>query len=452
MSHRPYPEYQNSGVKWLGDVPAHWAVQPATAISRVITSTVDKKSYEGEIPVRLCNYTDVYYNEAVRDDPRYMKATATPAQIALFTPRAGDVAITKDSETSDDIGIPAYVPHDMPGVVFGYHLAIYRPKDRRYGRFIKYLFDSKYVKVVFETKTPGVTRVGLSQNTMKYLRLPVPPVQEAEAIVDYLDRETAEIDAFIADQEELIGLLTERRAATITQAVTKGLNSSAPMKDSGIVWASDTPAAWHAVPLRSVASMRTGHTPSRSKPDYWVDCDIPWFTLADVWQLRQGAKYLGETNQMISRVGLDNSAAELLPAGTVVLSRTASVGFSGIMPVPMATSQDYWNWVCGPKLRPEYLWYQLAAMKPFFGSLTQGSTHKTIYQGDAASLKVVLPPISEQCTIAEYLDCETAEIDAAIKDAREAITLSRERRAAVISAAVTGKIDVRAYFLEEVLV
>lgn len=113
------------------------------------------------------------------------------------------------------------------------------------------------------------------------------------------------------------------------------------------------------------------------------------------------------------------------------------------MPEPMATSQDYWNWVCGKSLNPEYLWYEFLAMRDFFRSLTQGSTHKTIYQADAASLAITVPPLDEQRSIVEYLDRETAEIDAAIADAREAIALSKERRAALISAAVTGKIDVR---------
>jgi type I restriction enzyme S subunit len=214
------------GVEWLGAVPSHWVVQPATAMCQILTSTVDKKSYEGEKPVRLCNYTDVYYNDTLHDDPTYMKATATSSQIALFTPKTGDVAITKDSESSDDIGIAAYVPMDMPGVVFGYHLAIYRPKQKSYGKFLKYLFDSKYVKTTFEVNTPGVTRVGLGQNTLKYLRIPTPPVQEAVAIADYLERETSHIDSAIIDARDAIALSRERRAALISAAVTGQINVS----------------------------------------------------------------------------------------------------------------------------------------------------------------------------------------------------------------------------------
>lgn len=179
--------------------------------------------------------------------------------------------------------------------------------------------------------------------------------------------------------------------------------------------------------------MKTGHTPSRSVPEYWENADIPWFTLADVWQLRDGKQvYLGETAHRISRLGLNNSAAELLPAGTVVLSRTASVGFSGIMPIAMATSQDFWNWVCGPDLLPSYLTYQFKTMMPVFRALNMGSTHQTIYRKDAAGLQILVPPIAEQRAIVDYLDRETTKIDTLIAKQRLLIDTVRERRSAIV--------------------
>ncbi|MEV4149371.1 restriction endonuclease subunit S [Amycolatopsis sp. NPDC049691] len=197
------------------------------------------------------------------------------------------------------------------------------------------------------------------------------------------------------------------------------------------------PSHWQSGNIRRFAQMKTGHTPSRSVPEYWESAEIPWFTLADVWQLRDGRQtYLGETENKINELGLANSAAELLPAGTVVLSRTASVGFSGIMPRPMATSQDFWNWVCGPTLLPEYLNYQFKSMAAEFKSLNMGSTHQTIYQKDAAALQIVVPPLDEQRAIADYLDRETARVDTLIEEQQRLIEMLRERRAAVISSAL----------------
>ncbi|MGO3141427.1 MAG: restriction endonuclease subunit S, partial [Galactobacter sp.] len=188
--------------------------------------------------------------------------------------------------------------------------------------------------------------------------------------------------------------------------------------------------------------MNTCQTPSRAHSVYWEDVKIPWFTLADVWQLRQGNKYLGETSEKISRIGLENSAAELLPPGTVVLSRTASVGFSGIMPIAMATSQDYWNWVCGEKLLPEYLWFQFRVMHSEFDRIKSGSTHKTIYQADAAAIALVLPDLDRQAAIVDELRQADETFQSIKEDALAAIDLAKERRSALISAAVTGQLDV----------
>jgi type I restriction enzyme S subunit len=200
---------------------------------------------------------------------------------------------------------------------------------------------------------------------------------------------------------------------------------------------SNLPDGWHRANIRRYASMKTGHTPSRSRPEYWENLTIPWFTLADVWQLRDGRRvYLGDTAGRISELGLANSAAELLPAGTVVLSRTASVGFSGVMPTPMATSQDFWNWICGPDLLPEYLNYQFKAIAPALRALNMGSTHQTIYQRDAAGIEIVVPPLAEQRTIADYLDRETARIDTLIAEQRRLIELLQERRGAVLESGV----------------
>jgi type I restriction enzyme, S subunit len=197
------------------------------------------------------------------------------------------------------------------------------------------------------------------------------------------------------------------------------------------------PTHWNRGNIRRFAQMKSGHTPSRAVPDYWTNTDIPWFTLADVWQLRDGKRtYLGATAATINELGLANSAAELLPTGTVVLSRTASVGFSGIMPRPMATSQDFWNWVCGPELLPEYLNYQFKSMTDELKSLNMGSTHQTIYQKDAATLQVIVPPIEEQRAIAEFLDRETVRIDTLIEEQQRLIELLHQRRTDLISHAV----------------
>lgn len=285
---------------------------------------------------------------------------------------------------------------------------------------------------------------GIGTGQIRELEIPLPSADEQRAIADYLDRETARIDTLIEEQQRLIEMLYERRQVVIESAAGRGLDYAVRTKLSGLSWVSQVPEHWLVANIRRFASMKTGHTPSRSNPDYWVDCTIPWFTLADVWQLRDAKRtYLDETANRISAVGLANSAAELLPAGTVVLSRTASVGFSGVMPEPMATSQDFWNWVPGERLNSIYLMWVFRAMQREFRSLMIGSTHQTIYQPTAAAIRIPVPPLDEQLRIVDYLDEQTAKIDTLIAETETFIELARERRTALITAAVTGQIDVR---------
>lgn len=356
--------------------------------------------------------------------------------------RRGDVVVVEGGQGG--FGRAAYVSTDFPGWGFQNSINRLRPRDGSDGRFLAYYLVALRASGFIRVYANVVSMPHLTAEKLAKAPIALPPLLQQRAIADYLDRESARIDTLIEEQQRLIDLLRERRQAVIESTVGRGLDPDAPMKPSGLFWTVDVPEHWTVANIRKFATMKTGHTPSRSKPEYWVDCTIPWFTLADVWQLREGTRqYLGETAGLISELGLANSAAELLPAGTVVLSRTASVGFSGVMPRDMATSQDFWNWIPGDRLDAAYLMWTFRAMRREFQSLMIGSTHKTIYQPTAAAFRIPIPPIEEQRRVATYLDEQTAKIDQLIAETERFIELSKERRAALITAAVTGQIDVR---------
>jgi type I restriction enzyme, S subunit len=200
---------------------------------------------------------------------------------------------------------------------------------------------------------------------------------------------------------------------------------------------------WPTVQIRRVARLGTGHTPGRKVDAYWEDCTVPWITLADVWQLRRGTQdVILDTKEKISRLGLANSAAVLHPRETVILSRTASVGFSAIMGADMATSQDFATWTCGPLLHHRFLLHALRAMAPDLKRVASGSTHKTIYMPDIEELQIPLPPLEEQVRIAQFLDTEVARLNqlAAMRD-MQALALD-ELSMASISEAVAAPQDV----------
>ncbi len=316
-----------------------------------------------------------------------------------------------------------------------------RPSQAVEPRFLFYVLVSKGFIDTINAETFGAKMPRADWEIVGHQPLPLPALDTQRRIARFLDEKTARIDGLIEKKRALLDRLAEKRQALITRAVTKGLTPDAPMKSSGIDWLGDIPAHWEAGNIRRFARMKTGHTPSRSHPEYWDDCTIPWFTLADVWQLRDGTRwYLEETAERISEIGLANSAAELLPAGTVVFSRTASVGYSGIMPQAMATTQDFWNWICGPKLTPRYLLLLFRSMTQKFDQSTSGSTHKTIYQGIAAGLAICVAPIEEQEEIASFVFKNAAGIDEASRQVRCSIEQLSEYRSALITAAVTGQI------------
>ena len=179
---KPYPAYKESGIEWLGKIPAHWYVRRLKTIANVQLSNVDKKSVEGQELVRLCNYVDVYYNDRITPELEFMAATATPEQLRRFSLRAGDVLITKDSESWTDIAVAAVVATDLPDVLCGYHLALVRPAFDCDGAFLARAFSAVGPRDQFEVAANGITRFGLGGDAIRTGLFATPPAQEQRAI------------------------------------------------------------------------------------------------------------------------------------------------------------------------------------------------------------------------------------------------------------------------------
>jgi type I restriction enzyme S subunit len=162
------------------------------------------------------------------------------------------------------------------------------------------------------------------------------------------------------------------------------------------------PKGWRWVELQDVARLESGHTPSRKVVEYWEGGDVPWLSLKDIRGMT--SRYVMDTIDKPTMLGIDNSSARVLPKGTVAFCRTASIGNVAILGQDMATSQDFVDWVCGPELLPEFLYEAFKASGPTFANEMQGSTHKTIYMPTVERFKILLPPLSEQKRIADILD------------------------------------------------
>jgi type I restriction enzyme S subunit len=352
--------------------------------------------------------------------------------------------ITEGSGSLSTVGAAA-VWRGQPNETMCFQNTVLRMRPRSDaidGRFLGWWARSAYGSGAFASLAGGANIYHLGAERVRTMRIDLPPLGLQHRIADFLDAETARIDRLIDVLRRTADLLGERRWAGVLAAVSAARHM--PRRPAALGWLTTLPAAWQAVRLGLVARMGSGHTPSRSHSEWWEDCTIPWITTGEVQQIRDDRQeVIHETREMISEVGLVNSAAELHPAGTVVLSRTASAGFSAIMGSDMATSQDFVTWTCGPQLEPYFLLWCLRAMRPdLLGRLATGSTHKTIYFPDLQMLRIPLPGLEEQKDAVANIHRQNAKIDQLIDKVHRQIELLEKRRTAVITAAVNGEFDV----------
>ena len=431
---RPYPEYKDTGVEWLGQVPAHWEMKRLKTVAAVQLSNVDKHSEDGQSPVKLCNYVDVYYNDVITADLDFMNATATPDQMRRFGLRVGDVLVTKDSESWTDIAVPAVVAEDLPNVLCGYHLAHIRPAPGLDGRFLARQFAAIGARDQFRVAANGITRFGLGGGAIRGGLFAIPPIDEQRAIADFLDRETAKIDALVARKERLIELLQEKRTALITRAVTQGLDPNVPMKDSGVEWLGEIPAHWEIKEIKRLFR----HTKRQGFPER---------TVLSVYR-EYGVIEKSSRDDNFNRTPEDLGTYQLVNPGDLVINKMkAWQGSLGISSLSGITSPDYIIYAPNHKANERFLHHFLRCrlLASVYFTVSNGirPSQWRLEPGRFEELVAPIPPRVEQDQIATFVDSETTKIDALVARVREAIYRVKEFRIALISAVVTGKIDVR---------
>ncbi len=429
-----YPAYKESGVEWLGEIPAEWEVKRLGYLANCSPSNIDKHSKNNEKTVRLCNYTDVYKNDFITDDMDLMFATASDEQIERYALRAGDIIITKDSETANDIAVPAYIKETLTNVVCGYHLAMIRPYSGLCGKYLFRSFQSKIFNVQFEICSNGITRVGLGSNDLKHGLFLTPPLPEQTAIANFLDEKTAKIDTAIAQKEQMISLLKERKQILIQNAVTKGINPDAKMKDSGVEWIGEIPEGWEVKrfkylfcqsdlpPLKTdgiVTSYRDGQVTLRSirRMDGYTEA-----ILEHGYQgVRKGQLVLNSMDAFEGAIGVSESDGKCTPEYVVC---------------------DTFN----DLNLPEYFAYLLRemALAKYIQVICNAVRQRAvrIRFSNLSRLFFVVPPLPAQKAIVAFIKVSSSQIDKVINIQQQQIAKLKEYKSTLIDNAVTGKIKV----------
>ncbi|MCK9306743.1 MAG: restriction endonuclease subunit S [Methanoculleus sp.] len=438
-----YPAYKDSGVEWLGEVPAGWDVQKLKFTARIKLSSVDKKSEDNEEDVRLCNYTDVYYNDRITEDLKFMKATASPEEIASFTLRQGDVLITKDSEDWNDIAVPAHVDEDLDGVLCGYHLAQIRPDQKAAdSKYLFWSFNARGVNHQFQIAANGITRYGVGKYWIDNSSFLVPSLPEQHAIAAFLDRETARLDALIEKKQRFIELLEEKRQALISHAVTKGLDPDAAMKDSGVEWVGEVPVHWAIKRLKTISPRISGRL-VYSPAQYFCENGVPFLFGTNVTE--EGIS-LKDTKFIPHEVN-ERFKHHALREGDLVMVRVGAPGLTTVVP----TEADGLNCASMMIIRRDlsfnsrWLAFALNSRigKTQVDITTYGAAQVQINISDAVNFMIPTPPLDEQNRIVDKLDQRIFKISSIVSLINTNVERLQEYRTALISAAIIGKIDVR---------
>jgi type I restriction enzyme S subunit len=444
MSLPRYAEYSESGVDWIGDVPAHWTVAPVKRGFAVIGGSTPKSDeaafWDGDIvwvsPADLSRLPSIYIADSGRKITEAglnsCGTTMVPAGSIVLSTRApiGSLAISTSALCTNQ-GCKSLVPNDVAS-----------------SNYFAYVLLSATTPLNLRGK--GTTFLELSADELSAFKLPYPSLDEQAAIATFLDRETAKIDALIAEQEKLIALLAEKRQATISHAVTRGLNPHAPMKDSGVPWLGEVPAHWELSSLARIAVDRCdGPFGSGIKSEHYTGSGALVVRLQNI---RAGFFSKGEPVFLDQDYFLAELQSHAVVAGDVLVAGLGDennlLGRACVAPADLGLAlvkADCFRFRLDiDRTAPEFIAWQLSAGAAHdAGTLATGTTRSRIPLGTMASRKVALPPLEEQAAIVQFVAQENSRLDTLRVGTDRAIGLLKERRSALIAAAVTGQIDVR---------
>ena len=429
---KAYDKYVPSGVEWIGNIPEGWEVKKLKYLYSIYNGATPKSDnddfWNGDIVwITPADYsTETMYIKSSNRKITYEGLTSCATKLVP----EGSIVISNRAPigTVSIAAVPLTTNQGCKTLV---------KKTNVDDRFIYYFLSTQSNNLNALGK--GTTFLELSNNELSSFCVPVPQYTLQYEIANYLDTETARIDKLIKAKETLIERLKEKRTALITNAVTKGINPNAKMKPSGIEWIGDIPEDWEVKKLKYLYLIYNGATPKSDNDDFW-NGDIVWITPADY---STETMYIKSSNRKITYEGLTSCATKLVPEGSIVISNRAPIGTVSIAAVPLTTNQGCKTLVKKTNVDDRFIYYFLSTQSNNLNALGKGTTFLELSNSDLSSFYAPLPKYKLQKEIANYLDSETIKIKTIINKTQSSIEKLKEYRTALISACVTGKIDVR---------
>jgi len=433
--YQTYKEYKDSGVEWLGEIPRHWDLYSLKRSIDRCTNGFWGGEPEGKNDLCVLRVADFNRDNFTVNEGKLTLRSILPKEAESRLLKKGDLLIEKSGGGEKTlVGCVVLFDKDFPAITSNF-VAKMTPNINMDSKYLTFAFSHLYSgRINFPSikQTTGIQNLDSEAYLME--KFGFPSKTEQTQIANFLDHETAKIDTLIDNQKKLIALLKEKRQAVISHAVTKGLNPHVPMKDSGVEWLGDVPEGWVVTRAKFVSDV---FIPQRNKPELNDMEGTPWITMEDM-----KLPYINIATKFVSDVAASQAGSKTLKKGAVIASCVGNFGITSINNFDVIINQQLQAFR-PTKIKAEYLQYIVAISKQYFELIGTAATLVYVNQEGFQNLPILLPSSDEQNEICRKIGIEEQKFDLLIKKGNDQVELFSERRTALISAAVTGKIDVR---------
>lgn len=430
---KQYPKYKDSGIEWIGKIPEGWDVERA----KYIFKEINERSVEGsETLLSVSEYYGVKpKNEVIEEDEFLTHADTLEGYKKCLK---GDIIMNIMLAWKKSLGISNY-----DGIVSPAYAVFRCLSEKNKSEYFHYLFRTDFYAAEFKRNSTGIIDSRLRLYPEEFLRLFIikPYEKDEEIILKFLDKYTIKIEVLVSNKEKLIELLKEKRQVLINNAVTKGINSNAKMKDSGIEWIGKMPELWQIKKLKYICDkIKTGSTPPSDNKDYYEEGTIDWFTPGDF----KDKLILDSSSKKINERAINEGVARLFKKNSIfIIGIGGTLGKVSLINEDSSCNQQINSISLQKKYNSKFFTYFLYSAKNEILRVSNASTIGILNQEKNGSILCLIPDSIEQQQIVDYIETETSKIDKTINKIEKEIELLKEYKTSLIYEAVTGKIDLR---------